>query len=118
MNEDKKKILKAERIIVLQAIVDAYLNKNGKKPAREEFPFEKDEYGKLNTSQYKMLHFYLAEEFKALGLDLSEAIKAAGETETPGTLTNFELKELSRRADEILLIIAAIQDRKQALLTK
>ena len=115
---DTNELLKKERIIVLQSMVDAYLKKNGKKPASETFSFEKDEYGKLTTSQYKMLHFYLIDEFRALGLNLSEEIKKHGETEVPGKLSNFEINELMRRADEIILVLAAIKDRKERLYNK
>lgn len=77
-----------------------------------------DKYGDINTKQAALLHLYLVKEYKRLGLDLNKAIEASGEKIVPGKLSVYECTELLRKADEALLLLVSILDRREKHINK
>ena len=119
MDEKKKQLLSVERVVILQGFVESYLRVTEKKSFAEAYPNEKDEYGVLNEKQVDLLHDYLARQYKGYGLDLDKIIAEKGEKPLQGSkITDFELKELIRLADEVIVLLGAIESRKQRLLKK
>ena len=56
-----------------------------------------------------VLHNWLVEEYKSMGLDLVKIIEAAGEKVEEAKLSNYELRELIRRADILIGQMAVIK---------
>lgn len=118
MNE-KDKMLLAERLVILQALAENYLKKTTGKTFEEMYPEEKDEYGRLNHTQEKVLHDYLASIYKVYGQNLDEVLAEKGETLKDGeVLTDYEKGALMRLADEQLILSATIVERKARLFNK
>lgn len=118
MNEEKKELLVAERLVILQGFVDYYLKKTTGKVFTDLYPDIKDEYGILNDKQSEILHSYLADVYDSFGLNLDRAIANTGEKSDGKNLTEFEKKELIRLADTQICIAASIMDRKERLYKK
>lgn len=110
---DKEK-LKKERMLMLQTFAEVYLRKNNMPPTKILFKSD-DEYGKLSEEQAKILHFYLRDEYKKMGLDLETCIKRSGEEVVKGKLSDYEIKELISRADDMIYFIGNLLERKAAL---
>ena len=117
MNEEKKNLLTAERMAILQGFVDYYLLRTKNSSFAKEYPDIKDEYGKLNNKQTELLHYYLMSVYKNMGLDLEKVLADKGETYN-GTLTNFEKDELVRLADDQIGLVAIMMNRKERLFNK
>lgn len=118
MNEEKKELLVAERLVILQGFVDYYLIKTTGKVFTELYPDIKDEYGLLNDKQSEILHSYLADVYNSFGLDLDSVLANVGEKFDGKNLTEFEKKELIRLADTQIGVVAAILNRKERLYKK
>lgn len=118
MNEEKKKMLTAERMAVLQGFADYYLLKTKGKVFTDLYPDIKDEYGRLNDKQSEILHSYLVDTYKSYGLDLDGVLARAGEKFDGKNLTEFEKKELIRLADTQIGVVAVILKRKERLYKK
>ena len=112
MTDDKKKMLVAERVVILQAFSEYYLTKTQGKTFGEAFPDEKDEYAVLNKKQIELLHQFLKDEYSEYGLDLEKILAEKGEVFNGTDLTPFESKELVRLADEAIALSAVIMKRK------
>lgn len=107
-----------EREAILQTFAELYLKKNGKPESSEFFSTSNDKYGTLNGEQALLLHFYLNDEYEKMGLKLSDCVKKSGEEVVPGKLSNYELNELIRRADDMIIFLDTIMDRKRRLYNK
>jgi len=119
MNNEKDKMLLAERLVILQAMAENYLKKTTGKTFEEMYPDEKDEYGKLNSNQEKVLHDYLAHVYEVYGQNLDDVLAKQGETLKDGEyLTDYEKGALMRLADEQLILTSTIVERKARLLNK
>lgn len=118
MEIDKKKLM-ADRMVMLQAFVEYYLKFTKGKTFQELYPDIKDEYGKLNKKQEELLHEYLDTVYKGFGLDLNKILEEKKAEVKPGNvLTDYEMKELLRLADEELLLGGTILERKARLYIK
>ena len=53
-----------------------------------------------------------------MGFDLKKAIEDSGETYVEGKLSKYELDELIRRADEMIIFLGVLKLRKEALYNK
>ena len=109
---DIKEKLKVERYVVLQTIAEAWLKRHGKKSTAEQFKIE-DKFGTLNGAQAAALHFYLAEKYKVMGSDLNAMIEKNGEKVEKGKLSNYEWEQLVVVADEYIMFIATMEERKE-----
>ncbi len=119
MDENMKKSLTAERLIALQSFADSYLRITEQKKFAEKYPNVKDEYGILNKEQEALLHDYLVRVYKGFGLDLEKVMAEKGAKPIEGSkLTDYEIKELVRLADEYLLMLAIQVERKTKLFKK
>lgn len=107
-----------EREVILQTLAEVYLKKNGKPESSEFFPNSTDVYGTINGEQALLLHFYLNDEYEKMGLKLSDCIKKTGEEVVPGKLSQYEINELVRRADDIIIFLDTIMDRKKRMYNK
>lgn len=116
--EDLMKLLPVERMAVLQGCVESYLLKTEHKTFAEKFPEIDDIYGALNEKQLEILHLYLEDEYKAVGLDLNQKIIESGSQPVEGGLSDYEKKELVRIADRELALVACILERKERLFKK
>lgn len=111
MNVDEK--LKKERLVILQTFAEVYLMKNNLPPSKFIYKCE-DKFGELNDQQASLLHYYLADEYKKNGLDLNTFIEKAGEKVEEGKISNFEMKELISRADDMIMFLGVLTQRKEA----
>jgi hypothetical protein len=119
MDENMKKLLTAERMIVFQDFADSYLRVAEKKKFAEKYPNVEDKYGVLNKEQEALLHDYLVRVYKGFGLDLEKVMAEKGAKPVEGTpLTDFEVKELVRLADEYLVLFGTQVERKEKLFRK
>lgn len=114
---DTNEKLKKERLLILQTFAEAYLKKHNLPPSKIIYKCE-DKFGELNDQQATLLHYYLVDEYKKMGKDLNEAIKASGEEVSKDKISNFEVKELIARADEMIVFLGVLFERKAALLQK
>ena len=113
MNEYDKRIAK-DRMIILQNFVETYLKLNNMPPSGILFNGTEDSFGELNEVQARMLHLYLEDSYKRMGFDLKKAIEDSGEEYVHGKLSQYEVKELIRRADEMIVFIGVLELRKKA----
>ncbi len=116
--DDMKKLLPLERMVIMQGFVESYLKKTKGKTFAEVYPDVEDVYGVLNSKQEEILHSYLVDDYKKMGLDLNELILKSGSEVVENGLSDFEKKELIRRSDDVLLLVANIFDRKEKLYKK
>ena len=114
--EDLETILNIERVVILQGLVEAYLQKNGRGTFSDAYPDIEDNYGSLNDEQIKILRIVLKEEYEARGLSLEEKIKEAGEDPNSKNITKYETLDLARYADMTIATMASIIARKERLL--
>lgn len=115
-NKINKAAVLADRMVILQAFSEYYLRFYKGKSFSEMYPDVKDEYGHLNKEQEKILHDYLLNVYKTYGLDLNKILEEKNEVVKDGNiLTDFEMSELLRLADEQLLLGGIIIDRKNKL---
>lgn len=114
---DTNEKLKKERIIVLQTLAEVYLKKNNLPPSKIIYKCE-DKFGELSDQQATLLHYYLVEEYKKMGKDLNEAIKASGEEIIKDKISNFEVNELIARADDMILFLGVLAEGKAILMQK
>ena len=77
------------RIIMFQAMLESYLVLNNKGTLEEILEDEGFEYGIITDKQYALLHFFLVDEYKHYGLNLTEEIQKSGEEVVPGKLSKF-----------------------------
>lgn len=114
---DKNEMLKKERILILQNFAEVFLKRNGMPPSNAitKTPVE---FGELTPEQVKLLHFYLIQEYKKMGLDLISCIKRSGEEIVPGELSKYEINELILRADDMIYFLGVLNMRIAANLEK
>ena len=114
--EKKKMMIIADRMVIMQAFAEFYLKFYKGKSFAEMYPDVKDEYGHLNVEQEKILHEYLVNVYKNFGLDLEKILAEKNEVVKPGNyLTDFEMAEIIRLADEQLLLGGIVIERKNRL---
>ena len=98
---DNSELLKDGRVLALKIIAEAYLVSKGNTKVDEIFKRDRASIDAgLVGGDILVLHNWLADEYKAMGLDLDKIIEAAGEKPEVGKLSNYELRELIRRADD------------------
>lgn len=105
--------IKKERMVILQTFAEVYLKRNNLPPSKIIFKNE-DKYGEINNEQAQLLHFYLEEEYKKMGMDLNFCIKKSGEEYVKGELSKYELNELMSRADDMIIFLGVLTQRKEA----
>ena len=115
---EKKEMIKKERLLMLQNFAETYLRANNMPPSKQLFKDSVDKYGELNDQQAAILHLYLEDSYKKMGFDLKKAIEDSGETYVEGKLSKYELDELIRRADEMIIFLGVLKLRKDALYNK
>lgn len=116
---EKKGIIKRERVLVLQACADYICRATEHKSFAEAFPDVEDKYGTLNNIQESLLHKYLAGMFYAFGLDLDAIIKEKGEVLSEGeVLTDLEQGMLLFLVDNYLQVFGIMMERKEKLKDK
>ena len=119
MNKEMKDRLVMDRFVMLQAFVEYYLITNKGKTFEQLYPDIEDRYGILNPKQEELLHDFLADVYKSFGLDLNKVLEEKNAKVTPGNvLTDFEMKELLRMADQQIVLTGTIVRRKERLLPK
>ena len=117
--DDKKKELIANRMVMLQTFADGYLRFYKGKSFAQMYPDVEDKYGLLNKEQELVLHDFLVQVYKSFGLDLDKVLKENKAEVKPGNnLTDFEMVELIRLADAVLLLDGVLLERKDRLLHK
>lgn len=113
--EDMKKLLPLERMVIMQGFVEVYLQKTKGKKFGELYPDIEDTYGVLNKKQLEILHSYLVDDYKSMNIDLNEIINKSGSAVDENGLSEYEKKELVRRADSVLATVANVFERKEKL---
>ena len=112
---DNNEKLKESRIFAYKVMAECFLLSKGNKKTQEIFPKKIDlKSTELVAGDIFVLHHYLLEEYKRVGLDLIKLIEATGEEVVPGRLSQFEIKELANRADQLLLMISIINEYRKA----
>ena len=107
--------LKESRILAYKIMAETFLLTKGNKKTSEMFPKKIDlKSTELVEGDIFVLHHYLLEEYKRVGLDLIKLIEAAGEEVVPGRLSQFEIKELANRADQLIVMMTVINDYRKA----
>ena len=100
---DSNELLKDGRILALKVIAEAHLVSKGNTVVDDLFTRDKESINQgLSGGEIVVLHNWLVEEYKAMGLDLGKIIEAVGEKIEDNKLSNYEIKELIRRADILL----------------
>lgn len=108
--DNTNELLKDGRVLALKVIAEAHLVSNGNTKVDEIFKRDKASIDAgLSGGDMVVLHNWLAEEYKAMGLDLVKVIEAAGEKVEENKLSNYELRELIRRADILISQMAVIK---------
>lgn len=118
MNEEQKKLLGLERIILMQAFAEAYLYRQTDKDFSDVYPDVKHEYGLLTVEHVKLLKAYLKENFNIRKLDLNECIEKAGEKAMDEKLTEYEASILINMADDVIFVHDMIDRLKSKFLNK
>lgn len=113
--DDMKKLLPLERMVIMQGFVEVYLQKTKGKKFGELYPDIEDTYGVLNKKQLEILHSYLVDDYKSMNIDLNEIINKSGSAVDENGLSEYEKKELVRRADIVLATVANVFERKEKL---
>lgn len=113
--DDMKKLLPLERMVIMQGFVEVYLQKTKEKKFGELYPDIEDTYGVLNKKQLEILHSYLVDDYKSMNIDLNEIINKSGSAVDENGLSEYEKKELVRRADIVLATVANVFERKEKL---
>jgi len=111
---DTNEKLKKERTAILQIFAEMYEMQKGIPPVIVTYK-KISEYEELTEEQIKLLHFFLVEEYNKKGLDLIGCIKKTGEEVIPGQLTQYEIKELTDRADDVIVFLGVLNMRKAAM---
>lgn len=112
---DNKEFLKESRILAYKIMAETFLLTKGNKKTNEMFPKKIDlKSTELVAGDIFVLHHYLLEEYKRVGLDLIKLIEATGEEVVPGKLSQFEIKELATRADQLTVMMAVINEYRKA----
>jgi hypothetical protein len=107
---DSNELLKDGRILALKVIAEAHLVSKGNTKVDEIFKRDKESIDAgLAGGDIVVLHNWLVEEYRAMGLDLVKIIEAAGEKVEENKLSNYELRELIRRADILISQMAVIK---------
>jgi len=108
MNEQE--LLKKGRILALKVFAESFLVKEGNTKTEELFE-DRDinEKTKLSGGEVYVLHHWLMDEYNAMGLDLKKIIEEKGEVTEENKLTNYEINELIRRADIMLLQLSVFK---------
>ena len=113
-----KEMLKDGRMLALKIIAEAYMMSKGKENTQEIFPRNITNESTISGEENLILHNWLAEEYKKMGLNLEQAILASGESYDGKRLSQYEINELVRRADDLLLqmgILKQYMDYKQSI---
>ena len=112
---DNKELLKKGRTLALKIIAESFLLSKGNKVTDRMFPKNIDlDSNELVAGDLFVLHHYLLEEYKRAGLDLNKMIEATGEQVVPGKLSQFEIKELAFRADEVIMMMSIVKKYVEA----
>ena len=69
----------------------------------------------LNDNDIKALHLMLEDEYKALGLDLNKVIDDHDQIVEENQLSNYELDEIVKKADQFLLMFNYMIENKDNL---
>lgn len=99
------------KLLALKIIAESFLLSKGNQVTDKMFPKKIDiDNTQLVEGDIFVLHHWLMEEFARVGLDLNKLIEASGEQVIPGKLSQFETKELSIRAEEVVLMMSVFKD--------
>jgi len=113
--DNKVEILKEGRILALKIIAESYLISKGNNKTKELFPKTKESSTKeLSDGDILVLHHWLMDEYHRVGLDLMKIIESTGEKVVPGKLSQFELKELFARADQMIVMMSVFKNYEEA----
>ena len=112
---ENNEMLKEGRILAYKIMAETFLLCRGNKKTNEMFPKKIDiKSTELVAGDIYVLHHYLLEESKRVGLDLLKLIEASGEEVVPGKLSQFEIKELTARADQLIIMMNVMKDYYKA----
>lgn len=107
--------LKEGRIFVLKMIAESYLIASGINNTNDIYKDRtKESLKTITNGDAKALRGWLEKEYQNLGLDLKAIIKRHNEEMTEDKLTNYELKELTEKADKLLIIFGIYDKYKKA----
>jgi hypothetical protein len=106
-----QEIIAAERIVILQNFAETFVALHGAQSSEEVFE-KADVYGELNEEQARLLRLYLKEELAGYGLDLKYYVTSRGEQYEPGKLSKAEIALLMKKADEMIVFLSTLQERK------
>lgn len=103
---DNKELVKDGRILALKIIAESFILSKETDVIDTMFPKSIDrESLELTNGDALVLHHWLAHEHARLGLDLNTKIEENGEKVTPGQLSEYEIKMLIEKADELLVMM-------------
>ena len=110
----EQELLKKGRLLAFKVFAESFLLKEGNTKTEELFA-DRDinENTKLSGGEIFVLHHWLMDEYKAMGLDLAKVIETKGETIEENKLTNYEINELIRRADMCLIQFSVLKKYKK-----
>lgn len=111
VSEDRQELVRMRKV-VMQLIADYYLITNGKKSFSEEYPEKEDIYSEPNLDQLMLNRAYLEKKYQEKGMDLKTEIEKNGEQMNSDNLTNYEYEILIKKADEFLIMLGLLEERK------
>ena len=110
MENNNNELLTEGRILALKIFAEAYLIGKGTENIKEIFPDKKiDKDTVLKGREVYVLHNWLMEEYKDMGLDLAECVKKNGEELSEDKLSNYEIEELAKRADKLIVQLSVFK---------
>lgn len=112
---NEQDLLKKGRILALKIFSESFLISQGNEKTEEMFKDRKiDEQTEISNEESYVLHHWLLQEYREMGLDLNKIIEVKGESIEEGKLSKYELKEIVRRADKMLLQLSVFKKYLEA----
>lgn len=115
MNTSEQELLKKGRTLALKVFAEAFLVSKGNKKTKELFPDKRiTNQTQISDEEAYVLHNWLMDEYRSMGLNLQKLVEATGEKIEENKLSKYELKELIRRADIMLVQLNVFKDYLKA----
>lgn len=111
----EQKLLNKGRVLALKLLAESFLlgqgnNKTDELFSRNEITVDST----VSEVELNILHKWLIEDYRVMGLDLSKIVEIKGQTFDENKLSDYEMNELIRRADALLVQMKAIKKYSDA----
>ena len=105
---EEENIQKA-RMLMLQILAETYLQMKDESSSPDSFTKKIDSLEVLTQDQLFALRSYLKESYERMGLDLETVVKNHQEEYLEEKLSQYEMNELIRRADEMIVFVGIFE---------